>query len=67
MYTYKCEKCGKEQEIDEILENAICMQITEIKSVSGDEKRYGESPLVYCRGKLYRVYKPPTIVIKGVR
>lgn len=70
MYTYKCEKCGKEFELHEqvLFEPA--------HHDNGDRFHYNdESPPIekywkdigYCGGELYRVYKPPFVVIKGVR
>jgi len=65
MYTYKCEKCGKEFDVEEILEeDTIHMEATEIEFITAEEKRYGKNSIRYCGGKLYRVYKPPAIIIR---
>lgn len=56
MYTYKCEKCGKEFEYKTRHEDMVHPFI---KNDDGTQKE--------CGGKLYRVYQPTYVVIKGVR
>lgn len=53
MYTYKCEKCGKEVVVDRRF----------VEDAKHANKEDGE----YCGGKWGRQYQATTVIIKGKR